>query len=315
MTTFIPSTLGGSGWRPRNTTHAGDVRAGAHWRRCGQSSEFGRLAEVTLCCPDATFVAGGDPDELLFLEWPDPILLRHQALAVGSFYRAHGITVHWTQAIPASPNFLFQRDLYFMTPAGAVLARPGSEQRAGEARVMALALARLGIPILGMPTGDATFEGADALWLRANRVLVGVGRRTNPSGVAFLRRLLDEQDVELLPVELPHGVQHLLGLVNIIDSDLAAVRQDLASAALLRCLESSGIRPIPCEPGPDLTHGFGMNFVTLAPRHVVMPAGHPEVRRRLSALDVQVDELDVGEYQKAAGGLGCLTGILRREAS
>jgi hypothetical protein len=28
---------------------------------------------------------------------------------------------------------------------------------------------------------------------------------------------------------------------------------------------------------------------------------------------VRVEEVDAGEYVKAAGGLGCLTGILRRE--
>lgn len=313
MSPSAPATLGGAGWRPRGTTHAEDVGAGSLWRRCGLRSEVGQIVEVTLSLPDERFGVTGAANDFLFLEWPDPGALRRQALAIGAYYEALGVTVTWTGAMPSAPNYLFQRDLYFMTPDGAVLSRPGSEQRAGEARVMAGALAGLGVPILGTPTGDATFEGADALWLDQGQVLLGVGHRTNRSGASYLAHLLEPFGVEVISIELPRGLQHLLGLLNFIDCDLAAVRNGLVPQSLASRLEDCGIRTVPCDPGVDLTDRFGMNFVTLSPRHVVMPAGHPEVKRKLSAAGVRVEEIEIGEYLKAAGGLGCLTGILCRE--
>jgi len=43
---------------------------------------------------------------------------------------------------------MFVSDLMFMTPEGAVLARPASTVRAGEERWVARRLAELGVPIL-----------------------------------------------------------------------------------------------------------------------------------------------------------------------
>jgi N-dimethylarginine dimethylaminohydrolase len=313
MISSTPATIGGHGWRSRSATHADDVMAGLLWRRCGLRSEFNRISEVTLCLPDDAFVATGEPNDFLFLGWPDPATLKRQALVLGEFYESHGIRVHWVDPVRTCPNFLFQRDLYFMTPEGAVLARPASEQRAGEARSMARFLASLGIPILGTPIGEATFEGADALWLNPGQVLVGIGDRTNRSGAVFLSRLLGNWEVEVLPIDLPTGVQHLLGLVNFIDHDLAAVRAKIAPTALLECLQRSGVRTIQCESGATIADRFGMNFVTIEPGHVVMPAHHPNVRDKLLAAGVHVSEIDISEYLKAAGGIGCLTGILYRE--
>jgi N-dimethylarginine dimethylaminohydrolase len=58
-----------------------------------------------------------------------------------------------------------------------------------------------------------------------------------------------------------------------------------------------------------------MNLVVLGPREVVIPSGCPGIRRRLDALGVVTHELEIGEYINAAGGLGCLVGILSRAAT
>jgi N-dimethylarginine dimethylaminohydrolase len=309
----LPATFGGAGWRRRNETHRQEVAAGIIWNRCGTTSEFGELKQVTLCRPRGEFPIADDPNDLLFLEWPNQANLLRQALAIGAFYESLGIVVNWTEAIPGSPNFIFQRDLYFMTPEGAVIARPGSVQRASEARAIAIALSRLGAPIIGMPIDGAIFEGADALWLDRQTVLLGIGCRTNQAGAQFLARLLHEFGVDLISISLPTGVQHLLGIVNFIDRDLAAVRSGTVPDSLAAVLREAAVNTIACGPGPDISQRFGMNFVSLGPRHVVMPSGCPTVRNTLVGCGVRVEELDVSEYLKAAGGLGCLTGILHRQ--
>jgi N-dimethylarginine dimethylaminohydrolase len=311
----LPATYGGAGFRPRASTHAEDVEAGILWRRCGSRSEVDDLREVMLAWPEPDMFRGDDPNALLFLQWPDVSRMQAQADNVAAFYQAQGVTVHWLRSASAPPNIIFQRDLFFMTPEGAVLARPGAEQRAGEARVVAATLSHLGVPIIAVPRGRAVLEGADALWLGERTVLVGIGHRTNAAGAQFLSSVLRDIGVDVVAVALPRGVQHLLGVVDFIDHDLAAGRADMLTDELLCILREAAIDVIRCGPGPDVSDRFGMNFVTLAPRRVVMPAGCATVRATLADAGVAIHELDISEYVKAAGGLGCLTGIVHRRRS
>jgi len=259
----------------------------------------------------------GNPNRWLFLKWPNYARLEAQAAKIASFYRSRGITVHWAEpAASFMPNFLFQRDLFLMTPEGAVLARPASPQRSLEARYCAAALSAAGIPILATPRGNALFEGADALWLKRDTVLVGVGRRTDPAGAAFVSNLLREMRVSTVIVKLPEKTQHLLGVVNFVDYRLAMVRSDKLTDRLSNILRDAGIDIIHASPDAAVTKNLGMNFVAIGPRRVVMPAGCDSVKARLRDAGVATWELDISEYCKAAGGLGCLTGILcRRDIS
>lgn len=309
-----PATYGGVGWHTRAESHREDVEAGSVWFQCGSRSEVGTLLEISLAWPTPEMFPGGEPNEFLFLEWPDIKRLQAQAESIAVLYESLGVSVRRVRTNPARlPNFLFQRDLFFMTPEGAVLSRPASPQRAGEARYMARALAELGVPILATPRGHAVFEGADALWLGADTALIGIGDRTNAAGADFVARLLREQSVDAVFIELPKGVQHLLGIVNFVNHKLAAVRQDKATAQLLGVLGDAGIETLSCAPGPDVSERLGMNFVAVGPGRVVMPSGCPSVRDRLRDAGAEVHEAEISEYCKAAGGLGCLTGIIRRQ--
>lgn len=60
---------------------------------------------------------------------------------------------------------------------------------------------------------------------------------------------------------------------------------------------------------------MAMNLVTLARNHVLMPSGNPHTRSFLEGLGVRCDVLSVDELAKAAGAIGCLTGILQRDVS
>ncbi len=56
-----------------------------------------------------------------------------------------------------------------------------------------------------------------------------------------------------------------------------------------------------------------LNFVTLGPRRILMPAGNPGVRGFYQGLGVEVIETPMAELKKAAGAVGCLTGVVARE--
>lgn len=309
----LPATYGGSGWQPRPGSLDEEIAAGRIWHPCGSSSEWEDLKEVVLSWPGEEINFPGAPNDFLMLARPDLDTLRCQTAALAEFYEGQGVTVHLAR--PASlppPNFLFMRDLLWATPHGIVLARPAARQRAGEERHAALALARLGVPLLMHPHGRATFEGADALWLNKRTVLLGVGVRTNEEGARQVTGLLTGMGVEVLAVRLAPGVQHLLGVVNFVDRDLAVLHGAKATAELHEVLAAHGVKTIVLPPSAELNHGLAMNFVTLGPRRLVMPAGCPGVKKILERQGLEALTAEIGEYLKAAGGLACLTGILRR---
>ena len=307
------ATHGGPGWRPRTASHGEEIAEGAPWSPYAVSSEVAPLKAVLLAEPGDELEFEEDPDVHLMLERVDVETIRAQAEGVAEAYRAEGVEVHsFRSERTPPPNLIFMRDLFFMTPEGAVLARPAALQRAGEERFAAEALTRAGVPILRTLRGRSTFEGADALWLDSETVMVGVGLRTNDEAFVELKELLATLGVRARAVPMPQGVQHLLGVVNLIDGDLAALHGGRAPSRLKVFLASHGVETLTLPPGEELDQGRGLNFVTLAPRRVLMPAGCPGVRGQLEEAGVDVVEAEVGEYLKAAGALGCLTGILSR---
>ncbi len=310
----LAATHGGSGWLPRNGDLRTELAAGQLWHRCGYNSEWGVLREVLLSWPGEELNYSEPPNRQLMHARPDLEELRRQARNLAQFYEGQGVTVHFARpSLLPPPNFLFMRDLFWATPEGVVLARPAAAQRAGEERFAQEALAQLGAPVILHPRGIATFEGADALWLNPQTVLLGIGVRSNRAAMAQLTPLVNELGAELIAVPLPSGVQHLLGVVNFVAAELAVVHGGQADGQLLSLLAAKGIETIVLAPDEEVTAKLGMNFVTLAPRRIVMPAGCPGIKNRLGAAGIACAEIEVGEYLKAAGGLACLTGILRRE--
>ena len=308
------ASFGGTGWRQRTATHASELLEGRLWAPYRVASEVSRLEAVLLAWPGPELDVGDDPDAHLMLGRVHVPRIQQQARTIADFYRSVGVRVHIHRPpVAPPPNYVFMRDLFMMTPEGALLGRPAGVQRAGEERWAAEALALAGVPILRTMRGSATFEGADALWLSPERVLIGTGVRTNVAGAEQVASTLHDLGVIVEQVPLPStGVQHLLGVVNLLDDQLAVINGARADEALLRRLAELGIEPLVFPPGDELLDRRSNNFVTLEPRVVVMPSGCPQSQRLLEDHGVRCHTLDVGEYVKAAGALGCLTGILSR---
>lgn len=308
----MKATYGGDGFVPRTGDHVADL--GVHWAEVGARSSVQRLRRVLLTSPPHRLGQCEDPERWLFEEVPDLEAIRQAHEGLRARYEALGVRVDLLEeALLGPPNALFAADLFFMTAEGAVVGRMGAEVRAGEEKLVAQALARLAVPILATVAGQGTFEGADALWL-GGRVLLGVGLRTNASGAAQVERVLHDQGVEVLRVEMPpRGAQHLLGICTPVDEDLVLLRPQRASESLLEALE--GVQTLELdEEDPEVAAARGNNLVAIAPREVLMPGGAPRLRERLEAHGVRTHVQDVSPYVAAAGAIGCATGVLLRGA-
>ena len=308
---FGAAAFGGDGWSPRLAAHGDEI--GSIWTACGIDSEWRRLTSVVLCRPGPEIEVGNiGASQFLGALDLGRALAEHDALSEA--YRAEGVAVI---AVPdvarPSPNRMFCADLMAMTPEGAILARPASTVRAGEEVAVAAALAGAGVPILKTLTGQATFEGADLLWLDGETAIIGRGLRTNQEAIEQIGGLMAEIGCDLIAVDMPYGTMHLMGMLRIVDADLAIAWPRRTPHAAVTALRERGCEVAFLPDSGEAEHNKAFNFVTLGPRSILMTAGNPVTRRFYEGLGVDVIETPMAELKKAAGAVGCLTGVVARE--
>lgn len=286
----------------------------------GVHSEYGPLTSVLLYRPGSGIHAYPDPARVLHLRSIDQPALVAEFDAVIAAFTSRGAHVTMIDPEPLDDdrwyryNMMYCRDLCFITPQGAVMANMAHAVRRHEPLYAARSLEAAGIPLLYTVSGTGTFEGADALWLRDDLVLVGVGNRTNAEGYRQIREVLVRQGVECRAVP-SHQVttQHLLGSLQIVDHDLALVRDGIVDPGVIALLEAHQVNVVRIPENDEVRSRQAMNIVTVAPRTVFMTAGCHETKElyRSAGLTVAA-ELELSQLMNGAGGLACATGIVAR---
>lgn len=312
-TNSFEATFGGDGWSPRTKSLRQEL--GTHWRACGINSEWAPLKTVLLHSPgDELAAALDDYDAVQMLEPLDVPRAQVQHNDIAATYKKFGVDVFFVNPEgPVRPNQMFVADLMASTPEGAILARPASTVRAGEERWVARRLADMGIPIVKSVRGNGTFEGADLMWLRPDVAIVGRGLRTNNEGASQVTAIIEEMGADVVQVDLPYGSMHLMGLLRIADKDLGLAFPNRLVHRGVEALKHCGYEVAFVPDTDELINGSAFNFVCLGPREIMMPSGNPKTQSFYESLGIKCHPVDVGELRKAAGAMGCLTGILERE--
>lgn len=312
----------GAGWSHRGACLGAEIEGDQGiWSTMRVDSEYKRLKAVLLYCPGAEVDDIEQPNAVQHLARIDRDQIANEFENLAKTYQSLGVSVHFIQPDGLQPasrlkkyNMMFARDLFFNTKEGAVIARMGSTVRAGEEKFAAHALARLAVPINKTIANTGLFEGADALWLDPKTVVFGLGPRSNRDGFLQVQEVLRLQGVEAVTVDLPVGTQHLLGILQLVDKNLALVRTQIASAPLIQLLKSKKVSIIDVEETEEVLVRQGMNVVTVRPRTVVMPVNCPDLKRLYESCGITVAaEVRISQLLNGAGGIACATGILARE--
>jgi N-dimethylarginine dimethylaminohydrolase len=288
----------------------------------GVRSEYGRLRQVLLYRPGPEIGGHPEPATIQHLVAIDHAALMREFDAVVAAYERLGIKVELIDSTPLSDdreyrwNMMYCRDLCFMTPHGAILANMANTTRREEPRYAARMLRQLGIPVLHTVCGEGHFEGADALWLSNDAVMIGVGNRTDREGFSQIAAVLEPHGISCHAVPSHQTrTQHLLGSVQLVDRDLALVRSDITDPEADALLNRFGYTVVAVPEHPEVTSRQAMNIITVAPRSVVMTARCPVTRDLYLCAGLEIaDELEIGQFINGAGGLACATGILARTA-
>jgi dimethylargininase len=254
--------------------------------------------------------------EFGWLGEPDVALAARQHERLCEILRAGGAEVLFAQAdLPGDPDAVYTCDPAIMSDAGAIVLRPGKQERRVESAAMAAEMRSLRVPVAFEMRSPATAEGGDTMWLDEGTLLVGRSYRTNEGGIAALRGALPGVDV--LPFDLPHrdgpsACLHLLSLLSPLDRDLVVAFVPLVPVRLMELLGERGIQIVPVPDEEFAT--MGPNVLALAPRVALALEGNPETRRRMERAGVEVFAFDGSEIsRKGEGGPTCLTrAVLRR---
>lgn len=304
----------GEKWFQDTTSFADDLVEiwGNKW---SVSSEVGKLRDVLLHRPGKEIENIGDPRIWRWREGMDPVKAREQHDALAEIYRQHGVNVHYVENQREDrPNALFMRDTVLGTPEGAIICRHALRVRRGEERAAAATLAKLGVPIIKTINGSGVFEGACALWVDRETIILGTGVRSNAEGVRQVEQELVNMGVtNILHFQIPYGHAHLDGLMNIVDTKKAIIFPWQTPYDIWYALKERGFTFIEAPSVEEVKIGMAMNVVALEPGLVILPQGNPQTRRALEKAGVEVIEVDISELMKGCGALHCMSAFLRRD--
>jgi dimethylargininase len=224
---------------------------------------------------------------------PDFDLIVRQHEAYVRTLRSIGLEVIVLEAEPDYPDAYFVEDAAVVTPNVAVITNPGAPSRRGEEKSIEPTLARFRKTVRIVAPG--TVEGGDVL-MAENHSFIGISERTNAEGARQLGRILEENRYTWTPVMVGAGL-HLKSSVNELGRNTLLIREALAGHEAFK-----NFKKIVLDPGEE----YAANTLWIND-NLIMPAGFPSVRKKLSALGLPIIELDVSEVRKMDGGLTCMS--------
>jgi len=301
----------GEKWFPDPAVFEADLSC--FWGDWGVASEVDELKAVLMRRPGPE-IDTFDYRQARFMAPVNADQMRAEHDRVTAIYRKYGVTVFYIDAQRDDrPNALFCRDLVFMTPEGAILARPAMRVRRGEERYAAQALAALGVPIIKTVSGDGHFEGAMGMWVDRQTVILATGVRTNRSGYDQVAGELARMGVtDIIHMPIPYGHAHIDGLLNFASHDVALIHASQVPYDVVDALKRKGFNILEAPSQTEAKQTLAINFVALKPGLVVQPAGNPRTRAILETAGIEVIPVDISEILKGAGAVHCMTAFLKR---
>lgn len=287
-------------------------------------SEFLKLKTVFIKNVENAFVS----DELVDKEWKPLNFLSKPNLNKAKaeyekfefLFKREGITIqYFPKDDSVSIDSIYCRDAAIATNEGMIICAMGKPTRANEPASERLAFEKNNIKILGRIQPPGTIEGGDVAWLDEKTLAVGHTYRTNESGIAQLKQLLNPAGVSVITVSLPHyrgpsDVFHLMSILSPVDHDLAVVYSPLMPIAFRNDLIRRGYELV--EVPEEEFESMGCNVLAIAPRKCIMVGGNPKTKLALEKAGCIVFEYEGAEISmKGGGGPTCLTRPMWREGN
>jgi dimethylargininase len=191
------------------------------------------------------------------------------------------------------PDGVFVEDTVVVCDDLAVLARPGTPERAPEIASVERAVGELGLEVTRID--DGILDGGDVLQV-GTTVYAGRSARTNEDALCQLTRLLATRGRRVVPVTLNDCLHLKTAMTALPDGSLIGVPELLDTSALpyLRVAQ---------EPA-------GAHVVVLGEKQVLVSASAPRTADQLAAEGYDVIVVDISEFEKLEGCVTCLSVLI-----
>lgn len=222
----------------------------------------------------------------------DPLRATYQHRSYVDRLQAGGYTVEILPADERFPDAPFVEDTAVIVGDLLVIARLGAPSRQGEEDEVEAALA--GRFQIERVKGPATLEGGDVLH-RGVILYVGVSERTNEAGIARLAELAAPRGRMVVPVPM-QGALHLKSVVTPLDSETLIAAPGHFDPAIV-----GGQRFLWADSGGEV------NVLSLPDGRVLVPDSKRGLAELIESAGFETVTVDVSEFEKADGGLTCLS--------
>ncbi len=227
---------------------------------------------------------------------PDLALMQAHHHAYVAALCSTGAQVLELAELEAFPDSVFVEDTALCLPQGAVMMRPGTPTRLGEAAEMAPHLTTLYAQVRHISGADSYIDGGDILTTETE-ILVGKSARTNGAGIAELAHLVADWGHTVREVFTPPGVLHFKTDCSLLDAETILSTPKLAATGCF-----TGYRVLHTAPHEEAcANAIRFNDI------VIMPAGFTATRDMLVAEGYSVREIGNSECAKLDGGMSCLS--------
>jgi dimethylargininase len=204
-----------------------------------------------------------------------------------------GASLFVLDPLTGHPDAHFVEDTAVIVPEVAIITHPGAASRQGEVSSIESALQPFRNIKRIHPPG--TIDGGDVLIIEGH-VFIGLSDRTNEAGATQLGETLAGFGYTWEAVPVAAGL-HFKSSVNAVGKDTLLTTRHFAEHPAL-----AGFRRIVVSAQEE----YAANTL-LINGHLILPAGYPDTRDKLSRLGKPIIELDTSEFRKMDGGLTCLS--------
>jgi dimethylargininase len=218
---------------------------------------------------------------------------REQHAAYEQTLRSLGWTVQRLPAPDDMPDSVFVEDTAYVLDELAVITRPGAESRRRETATVSEVL-RGYRPLVAI-LAPGTLDGGDILTI-GKRIFVGVGDRSNETGIRQLRAMVRSQGYTVDAAEF-RDCLHLKTAATLVAPDLLLVNPAWTDPG-----QFGGIRTLEVHPNEP----FAANAL-LVDGTVVYPAEHGRTLDTLERAGLSVRPVAVGELAKAEASVTCFS--------
>jgi len=204
-----------------------------------------------------------------------------------------GLELIWIEGDNTLPDSCFVEDTAVILGEKAIICNMKIKSRVKEVTEVAKVLEKLKETYYIKP--PATIDGGDVLKIE-DKVFVGLSDRTNPHAIHQLRKILENSNLEIVPVKV-HNVVHLKSACTYLGNNYVILSKGHFDTDILRDYKKIVV-PRGEEYAADCLAINGT---------VLMARGHPKTKKLIEKEGFFVKELEMSEFRKGEGALTCLS--------